>query len=68
MAATNKVWIARAANKVDIKTVKVGDRVKHGKTLGTVVHVGKVYGSIQWDGDDEPTESGLKCWDKMQKA
>ena len=73
MATTNKNLLIRKANRVNPRTVKVGDRVKWGKTVGTVLAVSKTsrihgIGSIMWDGDTEPTESTMGVWETLQKA
>ena len=73
MATTNKNLLARKANRVNPKTVKVGDMVKWGRTVGVVVSVSKWsrihgVGSILWGGDVEPTESTMGVWNTLQKA
>ena len=73
MARTLKQLEAAKANRVDIATVRVGDRVRHSaRSVGTVVAVSANpaigYGAIHWDGDAEPVESAMRFWKTLDRA
>jgi len=73
MARTCKQLEAAKARRIDIATVRVGDRVRHSaRSVGTVVAVSANpaigYGSILWDGDAAPVESAMRFWKWLERV
>jgi hypothetical protein len=47
--------------------ITTGSRVKNELgEIGTVVAVGKKFGSIHWDGTDEPVKSEVEWWADLE--